>query len=58
MVASQVLLQMVHSRESVAPLAVASRSWAVDVLLFMVRFVVSGHIRLAGETSGGSAVRV
>jgi hypothetical protein len=58
MVASQVLGQMVPSRESVAPFAAACGSWAVDVLLFMRRFIMSAHIRLAGVKSDGSAVRV
>jgi TRAP-type mannitol/chloroaromatic compound transport system permease small subunit len=57
-VASLMLLQVVHSCEAVRPLAVTLGSWAIDAYNLMCRLVVSAHIRLAAKGSGRSATRV
>jgi hypothetical protein len=49
---------VVEPREAIRPFSVALELRAVDVLLFVCRFAVSGHISFAGELSVGSAMLV
>jgi len=49
---------VVNPCEAIRPFSVAVAHRAVDESLFMRRFVVSDHIRFAGELFGGSAMLV
>lgn len=57
-VASLVLREVVRPCEAVQPLTVAPGVWAVDVVLFVCRFDVSGDVCLASERAGRLAVLV
>jgi hypothetical protein len=58
MVTPEVLDLVVYSREAIFSFAVAVAFRAVNELLVVIRFVMSGHICLTGELFGGPAVRV